>query len=70
LCVLKTDFDIQLFKVVLKHKFKDVGVEKIERGDWTLQNHQTSHDLDVKKPWRAVVKAGLLHTFYFDKRDV
>lgn len=44
---------------ILKHKFKDIGVGKLERGEWLLQNRRTGHVLNLNKPWRAVVKVDI-----------
>uniref|UniRef100_A0A093XA57 5'-methylthioadenosine/S-adenosylhomocysteine nucleosidase n=1 Tax=Talaromyces marneffei PM1 TaxID=1077442 RepID=A0A093XA57_TALMA len=49
---------LEFFKVLMKHKFQGVGRGKIERGEWLLQNHRTGYVLDLKKPWKAMIKPG------------
>jgi hypothetical protein len=51
---------IQLFTEVLKEKFKDLGLEKIRRGEWYLQDHYTGQILNLTKPWKSLIRVGLL----------
>ena len=43
---------------VLKVRFKDVGVEKLERNEFLLSDEKQNRDLDIRKPWHAVMKPG------------
>ncbi|PVH94805.1 purine and uridine phosphorylase [Periconia macrospinosa] len=48
----------ELFVEILKAKFKDLGLAKIKRGEWLLQDHYNGRILDLKKPWGALVRPG------------
>lgn len=41
---------------VLRRKFEHVGLGKIERREWMLQNHHTGQILNLRRHWKAVVK--------------
>lgn len=49
---------LELFLTILRRKFEHVGLGKIERGEWMLQNHHTGQVLDLKRPWKVIVKPG------------
>jgi hypothetical protein len=50
----------QLFTEILKERFKDLGLGKIKRGEWLLQDHHTGRILDLAKPWGSLVRVGRL----------
>ena len=45
--------------MILKRKFEHVGLGKIERGEWMLQDHHTGRILDLKKHWKAIAKVSM-----------
>lgn len=55
----------ELFTGVLERKFRDLGLNKIRRGEWFLENHHTAQVLDLKKPWNALMRVS---TFIRGKR--
>ena len=51
---------IQLFTEVLKEKFKDLGLGKVKRGEWYLEDHHTGQTLNLTEPWKSLIRVGLL----------
>ena len=51
---------IQLFTEVLKERFKDLGLEKIKQGEWCLEDPYTRQILNLTKPWKSLIRVGLL----------
>jgi len=51
---------IQLFTEVLKEKFKDLGLGKIKRGEWRLEDHHTGQILNLTKPWKSLIRVSVL----------
>lgn len=45
--------------MILKRKFEHVGVGKIERGEWVIQDHHTDHIFDLSRHWKTVAKVSL-----------
>lgn len=41
---------------IIKRKFEHVGLGKIDRDEWMLQDHHTGHVLNVNRHWNAIVK--------------
>ncbi|KAH8803394.1 nucleoside phosphorylase domain-containing protein [Xylogone sp. PMI_703] len=55
---LETINSKEFFVELLKFKFKDLGAEKINRGEWLLQDHYSKRILDFTRPWEAITKPG------------
>ncbi|KAL6819845.1 nucleoside phosphorylase domain-containing protein [Trichoderma camerunense] len=53
---LETIDSKELFVEILRHRFKDLGTNKIERGEWTLEYQQNGQCLDLSKDWQSVIK--------------
>ena len=49
---------IQAFIDVLKDRFKDVGLHKIEAGEFALEDSRLKRSLQLTKPWAAIVRPG------------
>lgn len=49
---------LQAFVAVLKIRFKDIGLEKLERNEFLLSDEKQNRDLDIRRPWQAVMKPG------------
>ncbi|KAL4901254.1 hypothetical protein BDW74DRAFT_160559 [Aspergillus multicolor] len=62
----------ELFAQVLNERFKDLGLGKIQRGEWYLQDHYTGKALDITRPWGALMRPGqvLSMTMIFRRRNV
>ena len=45
----------------LKCKFQHVGLGKIERREWMLQDHHTGRILDLTKHWKTIVMVIMLN---------
>ncbi|KAF1957291.1 hypothetical protein CC80DRAFT_41839 [Byssothecium circinans] len=62
----------KVFVEILKSKFKDLGLGKVERGKWLLQDHHSGRILDLSKPWGAVIRPGQMldMSMIFRKRDL
>ena len=48
----------QAFIAVLKVRFKDVGLRKIESGEFALEDSKSKRDLQLTKPWAVIVRPG------------
>ena len=59
-CPVHLDFidSAEAFIAVLKVRFKDVGLQKVERGQFALENAQTKRPIDLQKPWRTCMLPG------------
>ncbi|OPB38863.1 hypothetical protein A0O28_0019690 [Trichoderma guizhouense] len=44
------------FVDLLRHRFKDLGTNKIERGEWTLEYQHNGQQLDLSKDWQSIIK--------------
>ncbi|KAH0522821.1 hypothetical protein TsFJ059_006610 [Trichoderma semiorbis] len=53
---LETTPSKEAFIYILNERFKDVGVTKINNGDWLLEDHSNNDIVDVSKPWFSVIK--------------
>ncbi|UKZ74466.1 hypothetical protein TrVFT333_002135 [Trichoderma virens FT-333] len=53
---LETVDSKELFVEILKHRFKDLGTKKIERGEWALENQHSGQRLDLSKDWQSIIK--------------
>ena len=51
-------FFVQAFIAVLKIRFKDVGLRKIESGEFALEDSRSKRGLQLTKPWPAIVRPG------------
>lgn len=49
---------IQAFIAILKVRFKDVGLHKIESGEFALEDSRLKRSLQLTKPWAAIVRPG------------
>ena len=49
---------IQALIAVLKIRFKDVGLRKIETGEFTLEDSRLKRGLQLTKPWTLMVRPG------------
>lgn len=69
---LDTIGSVKLFTEVLKEKFKDLGLEKIKRGEWYLEDHYTGQILNLTKPWESLIRPGQLldMTMVFRGRNI
>ncbi|KAL2803349.1 nucleoside phosphorylase domain-containing protein [Aspergillus granulosus] len=69
---LDTISSVELFTVILEEKFKDLGLEKIKRREWYLQDHHTGKRLDLTKPWESLIWPGQLldMTMIFRRRNI
>ena len=43
----------EAFFAVLEIRFKDVGINKVRRREFALQNAGATTDIDLRKPWEA-----------------
>jgi hypothetical protein len=48
----------EAFLAVLEVRFKDVGIEKVRRGEFALQKAGATTDIDLRKPWEACFRPG------------
>lgn len=48
----------EAFIAVLKIRFKDAGLRKIERRQFALENAKTKRMIDLKKPWSMCMLPG------------
>ncbi|KAL7955617.1 hypothetical protein V8C34DRAFT_237569 [Trichoderma compactum] len=53
---LETIDSKELFVEILRHRFKDLGTNKIERGEWTLEYQHNGRRLDLSKDWQSTIK--------------
>lgn len=51
-------FVVKAFIAVLKDRFKDVGLHKIERGQFDLEDTKRKARLQLSKPWATIVRPG------------
>ena len=60
LCPVHLDFinSAEAFLAVLKVRFKDIGLQKIERGQFALENAQTKRLIDLRRPWHTCMLPG------------
>jgi hypothetical protein len=49
---------IQAFHAVLKVRFKDCGLAKVEKLEFTITDRQKNEILDVKRSWNKFMKPG------------
>ena len=49
---------MQALITVLKIRFKVVGLQKIETGQYALEDTRRKKDLDLTEPWTKVVRPG------------
>ena len=49
---------IQAFIAVLKIRFKDIGLHKIESGEFALEDSRSKRGLQLAKPWTAIIRPG------------
>ncbi|CAH0019332.1 unnamed protein product [Clonostachys rhizophaga] len=47
-----------IFVEILRNRFKDLGVTKINRGEWSLEDTSTGEILDLSQPWQSIIKRG------------
>jgi hypothetical protein len=43
---------------VLKVRFKDVGLRKLERDEYLLEDGKDNRSLDLRRPWSRVMQPG------------
>ncbi|KAI9763521.1 MAG: hypothetical protein M1835_007798, partial [Candelina submexicana] len=48
----------EAFVAVLKVRFKDIGLQKIENGEFCFQERQRKREIDLSRPWDAVFLPG------------
>lgn len=48
----------EAFLAVLKVQFQDLGVRKIERGQFVLEEAQTKRTIDLRRPWESCFLPG------------
>ena len=53
-----SDIELEAFIAVLKIRFKDVGLRKIESGQFSLEDTKRRKSLKLSNPWTTVVKPG------------
>ncbi|KAH0531383.1 hypothetical protein TsFJ059_000220 [Trichoderma semiorbis] len=53
---LETIDSKELFVEILRHRFKNLGTNKIERGEWTLEYQHNGQCLDLSSDWQSVIK--------------
>lgn len=60
LCPVHLDFinSAEASLAVLKVRFKDVGLQKIERGQFALENAKTKRAIDLRRPWHTCMLPG------------
>lgn len=60
LCPVHLEFitSAEAFVAVLKVRFKDAGLQKIERGQFALENSQTKRLVDLQRPWHMCMLPG------------
>jgi hypothetical protein len=51
-------FCLKAFIAVLKVRFKDIGLKKLERNEFLLMDDKCKRDLDLRNPWCTVMKPG------------
>ena len=51
-------FTLQAFIAVLKVRFRDIGLRKIEKGQFALEDTRRKHGLDLAKPWTTLIRPG------------
>ena len=49
---------LQAFTAVLKVRFRDVGLRKIEKGQFALQDTRRKNALNLALPWKALIRPG------------
>src|SRR5271154_5186443 len=50
--------DAEAFSGMLKIRFRDVGLKKIEHGEFAVQDCRTGFDIDLSRPWRFCFHPG------------
>ena len=60
LCPVHLEFitSAEAFLAVLKVRFKDTGLQKIERGQFALENTLTKQMVDLQRPWHICMQPG------------
>ncbi|VUC37084.1 unnamed protein product [Clonostachys rosea] len=48
-----------IFVEILRSRFKDLGVTKIDRGEWSLEDMNTGEILDLSQPWQTIIKRAM-----------
>jgi hypothetical protein len=48
----------EAFLAVLKVKFKDCGLRKIENGEFFLEETHTLREIDIRRPWEMCFRPG------------
>ncbi|KAI9719370.1 MAG: hypothetical protein M1812_003441 [Candelaria pacifica] len=48
----------EAFVAVLEVRFKDIGLEKIQKEEYILEERQRRREIDLSKPWNAVFMPG------------
>ena len=49
---------LQAFIAVLKVRFKDIGLRKIEKGQFVLEDTLRKHGISLTSSWTTVVRPG------------
>ena len=49
---------MQALVAVLRIRFKTIGLQKIETGQFALEDTRRKKDLDLTEPWTKVVRPG------------
>lgn len=59
-CPVHLDFinSAEAFLAELKVRFKDVELQKIQRGQFVLENTQTKRSIDLRRPWHTCMLPG------------
>ena len=53
-----TKVQLQAFIAVLKVRFKDIGLRKIEKGQFALEDTARQRSLRLSDPWGTIVRPG------------
>ena len=48
----------QALIAILKVRFNDIGLRKIEKRQFVLEDSRRKHGLDLAKPWTALIRPG------------
>ena len=49
---------MQAFVAVLKIRFKDLGLRKVEKGEFLLEDTRRKKFLDLSEPWAKTIRPG------------
>jgi len=58
------------FIAILKVRFKNTGLKKIEKGKFAVRSTKTDRDLDIRRPWEASIFRGQLYDMSMLFREV